>query len=143
MYQGVYRRSITKCVGKNLIFSLYWGCGWGFISTMITQLIIINTVLWTKLFCNRRLFYNCPFADLHLPAVKRYYFQCKVFVGLVWLASTHIFVSDNSWDKSPSWFWKTLKLLRQFQNFQKRFRAPKNAILSTHSMVALIPHCCK
>ena len=36
---------------------------------------------------------------LQFPAVKKYYFQYKVFVGLVWLTSNHIFGSGDFWDK--------------------------------------------
>ena len=63
---------------------------------LITQLIVINTVLLTKLFCNYPLF--LPTHWFVTPAVKRIYLQHKVLVGLVWLTSNHLFGSD----KSPS-----------------------------------------
>ena len=47
---------------------------------------------------------------LELVVVKRYYFQYKMFVSLVWLNSNHMFGLDNFWHKSPSLFLKSLKL---------------------------------
>ena len=71
---------------------------------IITWLTVINIALSTELFC------NYPLSDLQLPCVKRYYLQYKVFVGLVWLTSNHMFGWDNFGDKSPSWFLTILKL---------------------------------
>ena len=44
------------------------------------------------------------------PLLKDISFQSKVFVGLVWLTSNHMFGSRNFWDKSHAWFLKILKL---------------------------------
>ena len=126
--------------GKYWFFHCTGAAGEILISVLITRLIIINTAPWTKLFCNCRLFCNCPLADLHLPAVKRYQFQYKVFVGSVWLTSNHMFGSGIYWDKWPSWF------LKIFKNAIGQFipnRPPKHVAPSTHSMVALIPYCYK
>ena len=48
-----------------------------------------------------------------------------MFAGLVWLSSNHMLFSGNLWDKSPSWFLKTLKL-RSFHS--GNFKIFKNAI---------------
>ena len=63
----------------------------------------------------------------------------QVFVGLLWLTSNHMFRSDDSGDKSPSWFLKILKLpsfysgnFKIFENAHGQFISnypPKHAII--------------
>ena len=45
--------------------------------------------------------------------------QYKVYFGLVWLTSNHMFGSSNFWYKFFETFEISLFLLRKFQNFQK------------------------
>ena len=94
----------------------------------------VNGVINYPLFC------NCPLADLGFPAVKRYFFQYKVFVGLVRLTSSHLFSSGDFWDEFPSWFLKILKLPKFYSSNFKNFktlgqfipnRPPKHVITST------------
>ena len=98
---------------------------------LITRLIVIDIAPLTLLF------YNIPLADLWLPAVKRYYFQYKLFLGFVWLTSNHIFGSGDFWHKWPSWFSKILKLpflnffFGQFRHFQKFNRMQENEAFIT------------
>ena len=79
------------------------------LSWIITRLIEIEIAPLTVLFCNYRLFCNCPLADLQLPVLKRYQFQYKVFVDLMWWTSNHMFVLGDFWDIKPSWFLKNMK----------------------------------
>ena len=58
-----------------------------------------------------------------LPAVKRYWFQYKVFIGLVWLNTNHMFGSRDLRDQTTLVIFESIEialdLLEQFQNFQK------------------------
>ena len=108
------------------------------IKYLITRLIEIDIAHLTVLSC------NCPLADLQLSALKRYQFQYKDFVGLLWLTSNHMFVSGDFGDKSTLWFLKNLKLpslyLVNFKIFKKALgqfipnHPPKHVITSTSSM---------
>ena len=102
------------------------------ITLIITRLIVIDITPLTMVFCSCPLFCNYPLADLQLSAVKRYYFQYKVFVGLVLLTSNYMFHSGNFRDKSTSWFLKILKLPSFYSGNFKFF---KNALGQ------LIPNC--
>ena len=72
------------------------------------------------------------------PLLKDSIFN-KVFVGMVWLTSNHMFGLGDFWDKSPSWFLEILKLpLFHSSNFKiftfGQFipnRPPKHVITST------------
>ena len=108
------------------------------INRIITRLIVISIAPLTELFC------NCRLTDLLLPAVKRYQFQYKVFVGLLWLTSKNKVGSGDFWDKSPSQLLKILKLpsfhsgkFKIFGNAFERFipnHPPKHMITSTNLM---------
>ena len=84
-----------------------------YITWLTTQLVVIEIAPLTLVFCN--------WALVDLPAVKRYQFQYKVFVGLVWLTSNHILSSRNFWYK----FLKFLKLPPFYSRNSKIF---KNAL---------------
>ena len=49
-----------------------------------------------------------------------------MFLGLVWLTSNNMFVSDDFGDKSPSWFLKILKIKTSF--YLGNFKIFKNAL---------------
>ena len=75
-------------------------------------------------------------------AVERNWFQYKVFVGLVWLTSNHIFGSGNFRDKPPSWFLKNLKLPSFYSDnvkiFKKNFFVP--LILSEENFLTFVSY---
>ena len=51
--------------------------------------------------------------------------QYKVFVGLVWLTSSHMFGSGDFWDKSPL---RSLNILKLPSFYWRNFRTFKNAL---------------
>ena len=56
-------------------------------------------------------------------------FQYKVFFGLVWLTSNHMFGSGDFCDKSPSWLLKILKLLSFYSGNFKIFKNPQGQFI--------------
>ena len=86
------------------------------IISIITRMFAINIARLTELLS------NFPLSDLQLPAVKKYKFQYKGFVGLMWLTSYHMLGSGDSCDKSPSWFLKILKLPKFYSGNFKIFK---------------------
>ena len=67
-------------------------------SILYSYFVIVRCfVIFHSLIC------NCPLLIYNQ-------FQCKVFVGLVWLTSNRMFGLGDFWDKLPSWFLKNLIL---------------------------------
>ena len=108
-------KGLVKYVSRLLFRFIYLGTR---LSYKITRSIVIDISPLTVLIC------NCKLADLYMPAVKRYQFQYKVFVGLVWLTSNHMFGLGDLMDKSLSWF---LTILKMSLFYSGNFKTFKNA----------------